>query len=104
MLKPDPVIYQHQHTTQYEQRISELDNRKMPQVARIDGMRCDAQSRQGEREVVYEPEEHLCADDGVDEVAEETRREDGVLLDEFREVVEPGGYGEGEEAEAKDDT
>ena len=63
------MINQHQHTTEYKQRIPQFDDGEMPQIARIDGMRCDAQSCQGEGEPIHEPEESLYADDGVDETA-----------------------------------
>lgn len=45
----------------------------------------------------------MYADDGVDEIAQEAGREDGVLLDEFGEIVKPRSYGEGEEAEAQEE-
>lgn len=75
----------------------------MPQITCIDGMRCDAQDGQEQGEAIYEPEERLDPDDGVDEIAEEASGEDGVFLDELGEVVEAGGYGEGEKAEAEDE-
>lgn len=65
-------------------------------------MRRDAKSCQDEGETIHEPEECLDANDGIDEVAEEARGEDGVLLDKLGEVIEAGCYGESEEAEAKD--
>lgn len=42
-------------------------------------------------------------DDGVDHAAESFAREHGVFFDEFGEVVEPGGDGEGEEEEAEEE-
>lgn len=42
-------------------------------------------------------------DDGVDEAGEEAGGEHGVLFDEFGEVVQAGGDGEGEEGEAEEE-
>jgi hypothetical protein len=47
----------------------------------------DAESAQTEGEAVDEEQEHLDADDAVDELCEQLLGEDGVLLDELREVV-----------------
>jgi hypothetical protein len=47
----------------------------------------DAESAQTEGETVDEEQEDLDADDAVDELCEQLLSEDGVLLDELREVV-----------------
>ena len=75
MLKPNPVICQHQHAAQYEQWIRQLHDGKMPQITGVNSMRCDGQGGQGKGKLVYQPEERLYADDEVDEIAQETGRE-----------------------------
>lgn len=62
----------------------------------------DAQQGCPEREPVDDPEEDMCADDAVDEALQELLRNDSVLLDQLREVVESRGDSKGEEAEAQE--
>lgn len=51
-------------------------------------MACYAQGGEAERESVDEGEEELEGYDGLDEAGEDAGAEDGVLFDEFGEVVE----------------
>ena len=50
----------------------------------------DGQQRQAEGEAVDDAEEQLEADDDVDETSQRLFGNDGVLLNELGEVVEPG--------------
>jgi hypothetical protein len=70
-----------------EGRLRQLDDREATQVLRIHAMADDAESAQTEGEAVDEEQEHLDADDAVDELCEQLLGEDGVLFDELREVV-----------------
>lgn len=51
--------------------------------------------------LVDKGEEQLDCDDGVNHAGEDLLGEDGVLFDDFGEVVEAAGDGEGEEEEAE---
>lgn len=55
-------------------------------------MREDAENGEEEGEAVDDAEQKLEGHDRVNELGEEALRDDGVLFDEFREVVEAGGY------------
>jgi hypothetical protein len=50
-------------------------------------MRPNAQRTEPNRELVYDQEQDLEGDDAVDELVQQLLREDGVFLDELREVV-----------------
>ncbi len=52
-----------------------------------------AEEGEEDGEAVDEGEENLNGDDGVDEAGEEFAREDGVLFDQFGEVVEAARWG-----------
>lgn len=70
------------HTArEYENRIAQLDDGKVSQVAHVDGMAGDAQRGQEQGEAIDGREEEEEGDDGVDEAGEEFAREHGVLLD-----------------------
>ena len=62
----------------------------------------DAKDGQPEGETVDEAEEKLQDHDGVDEARKEAFGDNGVLFDQFREIIETRGDGQGEEAEAHD--
>lgn len=81
MRKPAPMIRQHQHTRQHEQRIPQLNNREMPQITRVHRMTTRRKQRQEEGEGVEEVEEAVEGEDGVDEEAQEAGGEDRVLFD-----------------------
>ena len=72
----------------------------MSEVTGVYGVACDAEDGEVEGEAVDEPEEGLDDADAVYESPEEFGGEDGVFFDELGEIVEAGGDGEGEEAEA----
>ena len=69
----------------------------------IEDVGCDAEGGEPQGEAVDDGEESLGGDDGVDHAAEGFARKHGVLFDELGEVVEAGGYGEGEEEEAEEE-
>lgn len=73
-----------------EERVRELDDGEAAQVLGVDDVGEDAQRAGAEREAVDCAEEDLHCDHGVDQAGEEFLREDGVLLDQFGEVVEAG--------------
>ena len=60
----------------------------MAQVAHVDGMAGDAHEGGEQGEAVDQRQERLDGDGGVDEAREELAGEDGVLFDQFGEVVE----------------
>ena len=58
-----------------------------------------AQSAQRPREAIDQGKEGLSGDYGVYHTREDLLRDDGVFLDDFREVVEAGCDGESQEEE-----
>ena len=102
MAVPGVVVDQDEHARGQEDRIGELDPGEAPQVLVVEDVGSDAEAGEGERQFVDCCEEDLSADDDVDHAAEGFTREDGVLFDQLREVVEARGYGEGEEEEAEE--
>ena len=60
----------------------------MAQVAHVDGVARDADEGEEQGEAVDQRQERLDGDGGVDEAREEFARDDGVLFDQFGEVVE----------------
>ena len=79
------------HTTRSnEDRIGQLDDRKVPQVAHIHCMAEDTEQGQPERKPVNESKEHLGPYDGIDQSREELPREHGVFLDELRKIIQSG--------------
>lgn len=100
MLKPQPMIRQHQHTAHEEHRIRELDDGEASEVLHVDDMAAHAKGAEGPWEFVDHGEEELAGDDDVDHAGEDFLGGDGVFFDDFGEIVEPAGDGEGEEEEA----
>ena len=56
-------------------------------------MACYTDEGKQNGKVIDEGQEDLDADDGVDETGEDFAREDGVLFDQFGEVVEAACWG-----------
>ncbi len=97
------MIDNDQAAAEQEQRIPQLHDREVSQVARVHGVTRNTEGRERDGEAVDEPEERLRTHNAVDEVSQQFGGEDRVLLDELGEVVESGGDGEGEEGEAQED-
>lgn len=101
MSEPEPVVRQYQHAAQYEDRVSEFDDGEAAQVLHVDDVAGYAEGGEPEGEAVDGGEEGLQGDDGVYHAGEGLFGGDGVFFDDFGEVVEAAGYGEGEEEEAE---
>lgn len=83
-----------------KERIRQLHKREAPHVAQVDDVGGDAEQGGAEGKAVDQPQGELQRDDAVDGTAEHPLRDDGVLLDELRQIVQARGDGEDEEAEA----
>ena len=101
MPEPEPVVGEDEHAARQEDGVGELDDGETAQVLQVYEVACDAE--QGERvgEGVYQGEEELEGDYGVDEAGQDAFRYYGVFFDQLREVVETACDGEGQEEEAE---
>lgn len=95
MSEPDPVIQQNQYATQQEYWVCEFDDRKAAEVQSVDDVGADTEKRREEREFVDGEEEELEGYDDVDEAREGAFGDYAVFFDDFGEVVESAGDGEG---------
>jgi hypothetical protein len=80
-------------TRHYKQRICQLDGGEVTKILHVRSMAANCEEGEFGRKTVDQPEQRLHKDDEVDEVGEDSFRQDCVLLDELGEIVESRGCG-----------